>query len=87
MGLKQGDLSSPIMFHIYINELCTYVKQNCNTVIFITNDIPDIFCLLFTNDVATCADTVVSLQKQLNTIDTFCTKTDRVDNLKKSDFF
>ena len=73
------------MFDIYINELCTYVKQNCNTGIFVTNDIPDIFCLLFANHVAICADTAVNLRNQLNNIETCCTETDMVVNLKKSE--
>ena len=83
MGLKRGDLSSPIMFNIYINELCSYIKQNCSTGIFVTNYFPEIYCLLFANDVANCTDTAVNFQNQSHTIDTFCTEIMEV-KLKKS---
>ena len=54
MGLKQGALSSPIMFKIYINLLCSYINKTV-TGIFVTNDIAGIYCLLFEDDVANYA--------------------------------
>jgi hypothetical protein len=84
-GLKQGDLSSPIIFNIYINELSKIIRETCRGGIFITPDIPNIFCLMFADDVANCADSVINLQLQLNTIDSFCKETGMIVNLKKSE--
>ena len=84
-GLKQGDLSSPTLFNIYINELSANLRDKCKGGIFITTDIPNIFCLMFADDVANCADTAINLQIQLNTIDSFCKETNMVINLKKSE--
>ena len=70
IGTRQGDLSSPIIFSLYINDLVSHLQQTCNGV-FITNDIPDILCILFADDVACGADTVNNLQLQLNAISDF----------------
>ena len=85
IGTRQGDLSSPKIFSLYINDLETHLKRHCNKGIFITNDVPDVFCLMFADDVACCADTVVNLQRQLNSISTFCEETGMTVNLNKSE--
>lgn len=50
-------------------------RKSCEQGIFIDNSIPDIVCLMFADDVANCAETVVNLQRQINTIDQFCIST------------
>lgn len=71
IGTRQGVLSSPIIFSLYINDLVTYIKGHCTNGIFINNNIDDIFCLLFADDVANCGDTVVNFQHQLNAVSGF----------------
>ena len=83
IGLKQGDLSSQIIVNIYLNELCSSLKEKCSNGIFITNDIPNIYCLMFADDVANFAETAYNLQKQLNIIEHFCTDKNMVVNLKR----
>jgi len=85
IGTRQGDLSSPIIFNLFINELCTYIRSKCRNGIFITEDIPDIFCILFADDVANCADTANNLQCQLNHISDFCHNTGMEINLTKTE--
>ena len=58
IGTRQGDKSSLTIFILFINELSTLLRQTCRSGIFITNDIPDIICLMFADDVANCAETV-----------------------------
>ena len=84
IGTRQGDLCSPIIFILYINDLCSFIRQKCDTGIFVTTDIPDIFCILFADDIANCADTAVNLQLQINAIAEFCTLTSMNLNLKKN---
>lgn len=59
---RQGYKTSSTIFCII------YRREKCGTGIFITNDIPDILCLMFADDVATCAETASKLQ-QLNVVD------------------
>lgn len=53
----------------------TCIKDHCANGIFINNDMEDIFCLLYADDVANCADTDVNLQRQLNAASGFCKET------------
>ena len=85
IGTGQGDLSSPIIFSLYINDLCKFIRENCRNGIFITQDVPDIFCLMYADDIANCADTAVNLQSQLNCIEGFCKETGMCVNLKKTE--
>ena len=84
-GTRQGDVTSTTIFIIFINELCTLLRENCTSGIFINNDIPDILCLLLADDVTSCAETVVRLQQQLNLIDIFCRDTGMELNLNKTE--
>lgn len=85
VGTRQGDISSPVIFSIFINDLCSLLREKCGSGIFIDNTIPDILCLLFADDVANCAETVVKLQQQLNVIDQFCNETGMEVNLNKTE--
>ena len=85
VGLKQGDPTSTTIFYICINELYTDLKEKYKGGIFITNNIPDVLCIMFADDVANCADTVASLQNHLDVIDVFCSKTGMQVNLEKSE--
>ena len=60
------------------------LRQSCDSGI-ITEDIPDIICLMFTEDIANCAETVIKLQQQLNIIETFCNDTGMEVNLNKTE--
>jgi len=75
IGTRQGDKTSSTMFDLFIDELSTLLSANCGSGIFNTNDIPDIFCLMFADDVTGCSETAIKLQQQINTIDHFCLDT------------
>ena len=68
VGSKQGDVTSTFIFNLYINELSRLLRERNHRGISITDEIPDIFCVLFADDVANCSDTVIELQRQLNSI-------------------
>ena len=57
------------------------LREKCGNGIFITNEIHDIVCLMFADDVATCAETAIKFQQQLNVIDEFCALTEMEINL------
>ena len=70
--------NSPILFSLYINDLVQYVKDNCN-------NIPDIFCLMYADDTANCADTANNLQLQRNAVSIYCQDTGMQIDLEKTE--
>ena len=84
-GTRQGDKSSSIIFNSFINQLCIALRKDCKNGIYINENIPDIICLMFADDIANCSDTFVNLQKQLNIIQEFCLDTGMEVNLDKTE--
>ena len=85
IGTRQGDVTSTTIFSLFINELSDMLRQTCNSGIFITDEIPDIICLMYADDIANCAETTLKLQQQINVIDTFCENTGMEVNLQKTE--
>ena len=85
IGTRQGDVSSPLLFALFINDLCTLLREKCAGGIFINGDVPDLFCLMFADDIANCAETRVRLQRQLDIIFEFCQITNMTVNLNKTE--
>ena len=83
-GCRQGCKLSTIIFNIYINDLIEDLKLSCNNGIQITQEIDDIFAILYADDMANCSDTVGRLQAQINVISNFCNRTGMKINLKKT---
>ena len=80
----QGCISSPIIFCLFINDLVSYLRTECNNRgIFITNDIEDILALMFADDVSCFSDTVIRLQKMVDLIGKLCKSVGMEINLKK----
>jgi hypothetical protein len=71
ISTRQWDITSTTMINLYINELSPFLRNKGHHGIFITDQIPDIICILFADDVANCADTAIELQFQLNSISEF----------------
>ena len=42
VGTRQGDVSSPLIFAFFINDLCTLLREQCGDGIFITPDVEDV---------------------------------------------
>ena len=75
LGTRQGDITSNIIFNLYIDDLCTLLRDKGHSGIYVTDDIPNILCILFADDVANCAETAINLQQQLNSIHEYCNLT------------
>ena len=52
---------------------------------FYNPDVADIYCLMYADDIANCAQTRVRLQRQLNLISEFCDSRDMKVNLNKTE--
>ena len=60
------------------------LRYNCPHGIFVSQNIPEIFVLLYADDITNCADTVRNLQIQLNIVELFCLNTGMVVNIGKT---
>ena len=67
-GVKQGDVCSPILFSLFINELTSEVVRNGRHGAQFLNDALQLFILLLADDVALVSETPVGLQTQLNSL-------------------
>ena len=85
IGTRQGDKSSSTIFNLFIDELSALLRNMCSTGIFITDDIPDILCLMFADDVTGCSENAAKLQQQINIINQFCYESDMEINLDKTE--
>ena len=85
IGTRLGDVSSSLLFALLINNLCTLLREQFAGGIFITEEVSDIFCLMFADDIANCAHTQIRLQRQLNIISEFCQLTKKTVNLNKTE--
>jgi len=84
IGTRQGCISSPLIFSLFLNDLTLYLRQECDRGIFVSNEIPDLLALLYADDVSSFNDTVLQLQKQLDMISTFCDFVEMKINLDKT---
>ena len=83
-GLRQGEITSPLLFSMFINEIAEEVTQRgCHGVQFLP-DMMELFILLFADDIVLLSDTVVGLQNQLNILASKAAELDLHVNLEKS---
>ena len=83
-GLKQGDVCSPVLFSLFINELTKVIIENGKHGIQLTPELIEILILLFADDVVLVSDSVIGLQCQLNILHDTAKKLDLIVNLQKS---
>ena len=83
-GLKQGEICSPLLFSLLINELTKDILANGKHGIQLSPEITHILILLFADDVALLSDSAVGLQKQLDILYDTCKNLDLSVNLEKS---
>ena len=66
-GVKQGDVWSPILFSLFINELVLDIIKGGKHGATLTSTSVEIFILLFADDIL-LSETAIGLQNQLNTL-------------------
>ena len=84
VGLRQGCKLSPILFIMFINDIEQVFRDSGVRGIQLFPDITELFLLMFADDLALLSDTVVGLQKQLNTLRTFCNQNKLTVNVEKT---
>ena len=80
-GVKQGDIISPVLFSMYLNDLATGIKDlNCGVDINGTK-LP---ILLYADDIVLIAPSEEALQKMLDFIEEWCNKWRMAVNIDKT---
>ena len=64
--------------------MVAYLRAECNSGIFISNDIEDVLALMFADDVSCFSDTVIRLQRMIDLIAKFCKAVGMKLNLNKT---
>ena len=82
LGVKQGDIISPTLFAIYINDLAEELKGS-GIGIEIGEELV-LSCLLYADDIVLLADSETDLQALLNIVNVWCSKWRLEVNLLKT---
>ena len=61
-GLKQGEICSPVLFSLFINELANEIMQRGRHGIQLIPDLIEIFIFLYADDVILVSDSVCGLE-------------------------
>ena len=82
VGLLQGEVFSPVLFSLFINDLEIFLQQNPNAGL--TLEQISLYLLLFADDAVIFSDTVEGLQSSLTYLEMFCNKWDLTVNIDKT---
>ena len=69
IGIRQGDVLSPYLFNLYINDLPTIFDDSCKPPTLLTTQIP---CLLYADDLVIMSETKGGLQNGLDKLAEYC---------------
>ena len=83
-GLKQGEICSPVLFSLFINELAQEITMKGKHGITLNPEHLQILILLFADDVLLLSNTIIGLQQQLNILSDTSKRLSLVVNMDKS---
>ena len=67
-GEKQGDVCSPVLFSLFINELALEIISKGKHGVTFSSFLVELFISLFADDIILLCETVTGLQTQLNSL-------------------
>ena len=88
-GLREGEILSPLLFSLYVNDLCTFLEDNSCKGITLCNENDVLFhvrmlLLMYADDTVLFASNAKDLQYSLDTYSKYC-KTWKLDvNVSKT---
>ncbi|KAK9753304.1 Reverse transcriptase (RNA-dependent DNA polymerase) [Popillia japonica] len=84
-GFLQGEILSPLLFAIYINDLEDYLRKSKLSGINVDGE-TDIILLAYADDLALVSDSPISLQRKLNILERYCDANLLTINVAKTNF-
>ena len=82
VGLLQGEIISPFLFALFINDIELNLQENLNDGVCIEQ--LQLYLLLFADDAVLLSETRERLQNQLNNFENYCTKWNLNVNIPKT---
>ena len=82
VGLLQGEVISPLLFSLFINDLEIYLHENPNATISL--DQLSLYLLLFADDAVIFSESVEGLQTSLDSLESYCKKWNLQVNISKT---
>ena len=82
VGLRQGEILSPILFNIFVNDLEMKLQQNVEGGI--TIDDINMFLLFYADDTVILSETIQGLQESLNNLYDYCNEWNLKVNVEKT---
>ena len=82
VGLMQGEVLSPFLFSLFINDLEVYLQQNQDAGLSLEQ--LSIYLLLFADDAVILSDSIQGLQSSLNYLEMYCNKWNLSVNIDKT---
>ena len=82
VGLLQGEIISPFLFALFINDIELNLQENLNDGISI--DKLQLYLLLFADDAVIFSETRAGLQNHLNNLESYCQKWNLTVNVNKT---
>ena len=83
-GVKQGDLCSPVLVSLFINELALDIINNGRHGVNLSSDFVQLMILLFADDMILLFESVIGLQTQLNNLFSAASRLQLKVNMNKS---
>ena len=81
VGLLQGEVLSPFLFSLFVNDFEAYLKQNTNASL--TLDQLSMYLLMFADDTVIFSESIEELRLSLNNLESYCNKWDVTVNIDK----
>ncbi len=81
VGLYQGDVLSPLLFNLYINDLTKYLDKSCDPVEL--NNSP-LSCLMYADDIVLLSKSENGLQRAIDKLNNYCNTWDLKVNTVKT---
>ena len=82
IGVRQGDVLSPMLFNLYINDINDYLNDPLCDLISLNDKL--VKCLMYADDIVLLSSSQKGLQRQLRILEEYCTEWQLNINAKKT---